>query len=975
MTAPADRWRELERLFNEALAFEPDARVAWLKEACTDETLRAEVERLLVAESGAEDRLRGVLAGATSTTSDESATRVGAYRLIRELDRGGMGSVWLAERADAEYVDHVAIKLIRPDAASPGLIRRFLSERQILANLKHPNIARLLDGGTTEDGRPYLVMEYIEGEPITAYADRQRLGVAGRIALVRQVCDALQFAHANLVVHRDIKPANILVTAEGVPKLLDFGIAKILDPDAMPHRVAATVTGVRLMTPAYASPEQIRGESVTTASDVYSLGVVLYELLTGRLPYRVDGDQPHDLARAILEAQPERPSVAVTGAPIQQPRVAADSGQTETTAPSPQVARVAQARGVTVQRLRRQLTGDIDNILLVALRKEPERRYASVEQLAADLRRHQEGHPVVARPDTWTYRAGKFVGRNRGAVAAGTSAFITLAFFAISLAVQAARIARERDVANREREKAERVTEFLVDVFDAADPNNALGVDVTAREILAEGGRQAQTELADQPEVQAAAMEAIGKVYSALGEYDSAATFLHAAHDLRLATLGPGSLDYATSLAELGLLARVLNRYDSAATYHTRAIDIRRRVLGERHTSVAGSLNALGVVEQDRENLERAESLYIAALDMFTELAGRDHVETLRVMRNLGDLYNTMGRYGDAITTQEEALTLTRRLFTRDHMDVAYALNNLGSAYEFDGQYDKAEPLYLESLAMRQRLLPEDHSSILIVKNNLGGLRLRSGDYAGAAAILQEIVDARRRRPAGEVALATPLSNLAVAWVRLGRLEDAIAASREATRLVARALGPRSVSITFAMNTTAGALNRLGRYDEAERVYREIVDIRREAYGEDGHPNLVFSVEAFAWFLLDRKRPAQALPLADEAVAIGRRVFRQAHPYMAESLLAAGRARVETGRYAEAIPLLHESLEQRETTGPGQPSTAQAQSLLGRSLIETGKADEALPLLRSALEYLEANAPPDGPWLIATREALARAPR
>jgi serine/threonine-protein kinase len=537
MTAPRDHWLEMERLFNEALGHDPATRTRWLAAACPDEALRAEVERLLAAEAGAEDRLRDVLAGAVPPAPIEKATRIGPYRLIHELGRGGMGSVWLAERADAEYVDRVAIKLIRADAASPGLIRRFLSERQILANLKHPNIARLLDGGTTDDGRPYLVMEYIEGDPIDVYCDRHRLSVADRIALVRQVAGALQFAHTNLVVHRDIKPSNILVTSDGAPRLLDFGIAKILDPATMPHRVAETGTGHRLMTPAYASPEQVRGDAVTTAADVYSIAVVLYELLTGRLPYRTESAQPHDLARLILEVQPEQPSTAVAAdAPVE--------------------------RNTTLQRLRRQLEGDLDNILLVALRKEPERRYASIEQFAADLGRHLDGHPVVARPDTWPYRAGKFVKRNRGAVAAGMSTFLTLAFFALSVAIQANRIRRERDIANREREKAESVTAFLVDVFDAADPNNARGTEVTAREILAEGGRKAKTELADQPEVQAAAMETIGNVYRALGEYDSAAPFLQAAHDRRLAALGPNSLDYATSLTELGLLARILNRYN-----------------------------------------------------------------------------------------------------------------------------------------------------------------------------------------------------------------------------------------------------------------------------------------------------------------------------------------------------------------------------------------------------------------------------
>jgi tetratricopeptide (TPR) repeat protein len=318
---------------------------------------------------------------------------------------------------------------------------------------------------------------------------------------------------------------------------------------------------------------------------------------------------------------------------------------------------------------------------------------------------------------------------------------------------------------------------------------------------------------------------------------------------------------------------------------------------------------------------------------------------------------------------------MRRQLRGNDHMDVAYTLNNLGSAYEFDGRYAEAEPLYLESLEIRRKLLPAGHSSILVVMNNLGGLRLRSGDFAGAAQILEEVVRMRRERPVGETALATPLSNLALAWVRLGRSEDAIAASRESTELTRKALGPRSIAVTFPMNTTASALERLGRYDESERLRREIVDIRREAYGDTGHPNVVFSLEGLAWFLIDRGRPADALPFADEAIATGRRVFKEPHAYFAEALLAAGRARVELNNHTQAIPLLRESLEIREKTGPAQPSSAQAQSLLGRALLENGDTGQAWPLLRTALTYFEANAAPDSPWLIATRAALAREPR
>jgi serine/threonine-protein kinase len=981
VTSPADRWNELERLFNGALEQRPDDRATWLAAACHDDELRTEVQRLVDAELRADAGLRDVLAGSVALldpVADVSGTMVGAYRLVRELGRGGMGSVWLAERADAEYTARVAIKLIRSDGTTPGLTRRFLAERQILANLKHPNIARLLDGGTLPSGRPYLVMEYIEGEPIDTWCDRQRLDVVQRIALMRSVCDAVQFAHANLIVHRDLKPGNILVTPDGVPKLLDFGIAKIIDSAPYPVDITQTGTGLRLMTPAYASPEQIRGAPVTTASDVYSLGVVLYQLLTGRLPYRVADDAPHMLAEAILRGEPERPSVAVTSGRLAPP--AEDSATVPLSGPAAATTdpdTLARARGVTAQRLRRQLIGDLDNVLLVALRKEPERRYASVEQLASDMRRHQEGHPVVARPDVWTYRTGKFVRRHRGAVASGTSAFLTLAFLVLSLAVQSRRIAAERDVANREREKAEQVADFLVAVFEAADPS-ARGLDVSAREILAEGGRRVEAELDDQPEVQAAAMEAIGRVYRELGEYDSARTFLRRSRDLRLTTLGPAHPDYASSLTQLGLLSRILEEYDSAETFHTRALEIRRNVEGDEHEDVAASLNALGVVIQDlARDPVRAESLYSAAIGINTRLLGADHVETLTASANLADLYTSLGRYDEATPILVQTLAQRRRQHGgRDHMDVAYSLNNLASAYEHANHLDQAAPLYEESLAMRRRLLPDGHRAILVVMNNIAVLHLRRGDYAGAAAALEEVVEAQRRIPElGDIALATPLSNLALAYQRLDRHQDAIATAGEAAQRVRNTLGPRAALVTFPMQTIASALQRLGRYAEAEQMLGEIVDIRRENYGEAGHPNLAFSLKAFAWFLLDRGRFDDAAQLADEAVAVARKVFTQPHPYLASALLAQGRAAVARAGYDEAIPVLRETLALLDTTGLTQPERSQTQSLLGRALLAIGDTAAAVPLLRAALEYIQADANDSSVWLIETRRALGQATR
>lgn len=444
-----DQWQQIEKIFYAAMELPRDEREAFISQACAgDEELLREVQALLAANQDAESFLDSPVnmpphSGTFSPTlvmphptanagaSAESGVRIGAYRLIREIGRGGMGAVWLAERADGQFYQQVAIKLLHAGSENEEVMRRFRHERQILASLDHPNIARLLDGGTTEDGRPYFVMEYIEGLPIDEYCRQHQLSVDDRLKLFRQVCAAVHYAHQNLVIHRDLKPSNIAVTADGTPKLLDFGIAKLIQPDL--SRSYDTLTGVTPMTPAYASPEQVRGEKLTTASDVYSLGVVLYELLTGRSPYRLKAHGFGELMRAVIEQEPERPSTAITredGAPPTNP--------------------------ITIEpteKLRRRLSGDIDSIVLMALRKEPPSRYGSVEQFSEDVRRYLEGLPTVARRGTLGYRALKYIRRNKVPVAAAALILLSL-IGGIGATLRQARIAKAAQL-QAEAEKSE----------------------------------------------------------------------------------------------------------------------------------------------------------------------------------------------------------------------------------------------------------------------------------------------------------------------------------------------------------------------------------------------------------------------------------------------------------------------------------------------------------------------------------------
>ncbi|MGH9854401.1 MAG: serine/threonine protein kinase, partial [Blastocatellia bacterium] len=546
-----ERWQHIEELFRTVVARPTAERESYLTQACNgDEELRREVLSLLARDT-AEDFIReqiatAAVAFAAKPKDDLTGERIGPYRVTRLIGRGGMGAVYEAERDDEQFRQQVAIKIIKRGMDTDFVRDRFLRERQILASLDHPHIARLFDGGATPDGLPYFVMEFVAGDPITAYCRRHQLSVSEKLKLFRKVCSAVQHAHQKLVVHRDLKPSNILITEDGAPKLLDFGIAKLLSPDVSQAHTR-TETAIRLMTPEYASPEQARGQAVATTTDVYSLGVVLYELLTKRRPLEFKTYSPAEIERAICDTEIEEPS------------------------------KVVSRMGDAPTRLARQLAGDLDNILLMAMRKEPERRYQSVEQFSEDLRRHLGRMPVVARKDTFGYRAGKLIRRHK----AGVAILALLAILAVAMTVQAVRIGRERDRANQEAATAQAVTQSLVAMFEAADPSKARGSVITARELLDQGAEKVVRELKDQPAVQAKLLDTIGQLYQSIGLYDREQPLLEEALKLRRRALGDEHPDVATSLNHLAEVVRLKGDYAKSESLLREALALRRKLLGE----------------------------------------------------------------------------------------------------------------------------------------------------------------------------------------------------------------------------------------------------------------------------------------------------------------------------------------------------------------------------------------------------------
>jgi tetratricopeptide (TPR) repeat protein len=736
------QWQRVKQILGEALDLDPGERRSFVEAACGGEPeVRSQVESFLAAEDEAGDFIEEPVFAETGRPLAEGQ-RVGVWRVLHEIGRGGMGAVYLAERADEEFEKRVALKVIRRSAGAEEIVRRFRTERQILAGLDHPHIARLLDGGTTEDDRPYLVMEHVEGRPIDVFCEESRLDLRQRLDLFRTVCRAVHFAHQNRVVHGDLKPGNILVGNDGAPRLVDFGIAEILAPDRL-ENAAAAGAGPRLMTLACASPEQVSGGTITTASDVYSLGALLYRLLTGRSPYGEPPPEGERLIRAIREEEPPPPSL---------------------------VARPAD---------RKRLAGDLDSIVAKAMRKDPQMRYASAEQLAADLQLHLDGFPVLAHEDTPGYRLGKFVRRHKLGVAAAA------VFAAVVLGAVVALSALYRE-AVRERERAEVVSEFLEGLFQISDPSESRGENITAREVLDQGREKISSELGDQPVLRADLMNTMGRVYRGLGLYEP-----------------------ARELIEEGLR-------------------LRRATLGSDHPAVAESLLALASLQREAKDETSAEPLLREALAIQRRhglTATPAHAEALA---NLGSLQVGRKEYAEAERLYEESLALKRRLHGEESEEVARGLSHLAYLFYMQGRLDEAEARYRETLALRRKVLGDDHPEVATTLSNLGSLLEEQGDAAGAEAVYRDVL-ARRRKiydPRHPV-LAMSLSNLGFALQAQGRHREAEPLYREALSIADERLGPMHRNRAVYLGNLASALLEQKRAAEAEPLAREALEIFR----------------------------------------------------------------------------------------------------------------------------------------------------
>ncbi len=846
-------------------------------------------------------------AEAEESQLDVGAT-IGVWRPLRTLGRGGMGEVYLVERNEGGFRQQGALKLMRTGADSDEFVRRFAQERQILASLNHPGIARLLDGGRDLEGRPFLVMEYVEGEPLDRACDQQRLSVEQRIALFMQVALAVSHAHRNLIAHRDIKPSNIIVGIDGQPKLLDFGIAKALSDDAI-SGAALTRTALRAFTPDYATPEQVLGRPASTATDIYQLGLLLYELLTGQRAQRVTNTAQNALEDVVCRTHPIRPSERI-----------GDRGD--------DARDVSAARQTTPAALRRALQGDLDNIALKALRKEPERRYASAIAMIEDLERWQQGRPVRARPETWGYRAEKFVKRHAWAVVASAAIFALVVSYAVTVTVQANALSRERDRAQAEAVKARQVQALVLQLFQGADPERSGGVQLSARELLDRGWSSIERELGGQLEVQAELLATVGEAYRKLGVYDRARKLLELEIQATRPLAATQPLLWARTLRNHGRLLSDQGNYAEAEPLLRDALEHYGRSEQADNAEFASALSDLGLLFNRKADYTVAETFYRDSLAMRRRLYGDDHPG---VAENLDDLGMMLRQRGDYIAAQpmlSQALALRRQQLPSTHPQLAQSLSNLALVQKDLGENDSAETLYREALALMQQALGDAHPSVAIVMNNLSAVLRTKRDYSGAKVLLEQAL-AIQRKALGEnhPMVALNLNDLGLLLSESADPDGAAAYYQQALRAYPAGHPWRSATV---FNIGRLAESR-GDFVVAERHYREALALQRIEYGED-HDRVGMDLNRLGVVLHRQGRLDEAEASIRRALAIYRKRLPQGHQRLAVVLLPLSALLLDRGRAAEAESLLREAWQVRLSAfGERDPRTIEAATELARA--------------------------------------------
>ena len=757
------RWKVIKDILADARDRPRTGRRSWLETVCGgDDELLREVEGFLAHE----EELQGFIeepilpmniAGSEEEPScqekshPQTGRKVGPYRLVRLLAKGGMGAVYLAQREE-HFEQSVALKLLRRGLSGPAALELFHSERQILARLEHPNIARILDGGTTDDGAPYFAMELIEGAPIDRYCEQHELTTRQRLELFLPVLSALELAHQNLVIHSDLKPGNILVDASGNPKLLDFGIARLLQPWREGDG-RSEVPGHQAMTPRYASPEQLGGQAISTASDIYSSGVVLYQVLTGYLPASPEGRTTRPEPRNPVASRSERNTVR--NEPVEELSHGKEGREARAEADSPQ----------------KQLNGDIEAILSKALQPEARQRYPSAERLAADIRRHLDDLPVLAREGTAAYRASKFVRRHRWGLASLAAIVALVIAFTAALAHQLYETEQSRD-------QAQEISTFLIELFQSAAPDRAAGKEPTMRELLDLGRTQLETAFEDEPEVRAILLLKLGEIYSKLGDYREARELLAASIGLLRSLPRENHPDLATALADLAAVHFQIGDLEKAEALFRESLSLRRKL--DRPRDLIKPMNNLATILMAREEFSEAEVIYRESLGLRRALLAESPADTharknlATNLRSLAEALSSSGDLEGAEPLLRESLELRRSIYGPESPMVATVLLSLGRLEQARGRLDEAEVLLRSALGTRARELGDDHLHTALARRDLAALELERGKGAAARQLLvRALRTLLEQRPADDPQTAEIESLLGAALAMEGRIAEA----------------------------------------------------------------------------------------------------------------------------------------------------------------------------------------------------------
>jgi eukaryotic-like serine/threonine-protein kinase len=866
-------WEQVKELLHQAMQLDPEQRAPFLDKACSsDVALRAELESLLLAGEGVPAGfLQAASAGAESERIDPAgALEAGQifaqhFQLVRKLGEGGMGQIWLAEQT-SPVRRQVALKLIKAGMYDQAVLQRFQAERQSLAIMDHPAIAKVFDAGSTPAGQPYFVMEYVPGLPITNFCDQKRLSARERLALLVRVCEGVQHAHQKAIIHRDLKPSNILVVevdGKPVPRIIDFGIAKAISQQSS-DQTFMTRAGGMVGTPGYMSPEQADPSvpDIDTRTDVYSLGVVLYELLTGVLPFDVKQwkTKPfHEVLRQLHEDDPPSPSTRISRDPVSTAAAA-----NRTTDP---------------YQLASLLRGDLDCISLKALEKDRSRRYGTPSELSADIGRYLRNEPVTARPASAAYRAKKYVQRHKFGVAAVGAMALLLIAFGVMQAVQLRRITQERDRANRERDRAARVTDFMTGMFKVSDPSEARGNSITAREILDKASKDMGTGLAKDPQVQSQMMEVMARTYTNLGLFARAHELAKSALDVQMRLLGPDDPKTLESISQLGWVLDREGHYPEAEKLERQALADERRVLGPEAPLTLETTDRLAFVLLHEGHYDATEKLEREAIEIATRTLGPESAQTLQSMQNLGGALWSQSRYADAEQEYRELLDVTRRVNGPDYPQTLAAMNNLALSVEAQGRLAEAEPLYREVLGGYQRVLGPEHQNTLLAMENFAELLANEGRLAEAEKLDREALGLWVRTVGPEhPGTLWSQSNLAGVLLKEGHVHEAEKLQRETLATQLRVFGPQHRGTLLSQASLAGILNREGHYAEAEKIARQAFEIQLRTLGPL-HTETLDSLQRLGTALAYSHHYAEASQLFRDVIEKGSNSPAQGNPF------------------------------------------------------------------------------------------------